>query len=298
MREVTASPVLRLPLLVKIRILASTEATVRLCTQLALAGASLIAIHGRQRGRVEQRRDGAADLSVIRAVKRAVDSHCLPVHILTNGNVCTADDVLDNLRYTQADGAMVAEAISKDPALFLGCLPSSSEQPSAPSPMQLARLYLSYVRECDSGLGWSADELWLRLVGHIHRVSGAELRRLQLSEASIERPCSIEAFDCLLQQAVERAEAEVRSEWRADLALDEEVERSRERRQRMMEVVRARVRQRERMGRDKKAAADASGCTRPLNSKERQRKRRREEKVAQQREQLQAEATTTVRDDG
>ena len=294
MRDVTASPLLRLPLWVKIRILASTEATVRLCTQLALAGASLIAIHGRQRGRVEQRRDGAADLSVIRAVKAAL--HQLPVHVLTNGNVRTAEDVLYNLRYTRADGAMVAEAISKQPALFLGCLPpSSSECPYPPSPLQLVRLYVSYVRECGCDVSWSAEELWLRVTGHFHRMAGAELRRLQV-EGSIERPCNLDAFDCVLQQAEERAEEEARGEWRADPALDEEAELSRERRQRMMEVIRARVRQRERMGEgDLGEEAAASSCTSLLNSKQRYRKRRREEKAAQQKEQ--AAAIIAKRDD-
>ena len=218
------------------------------------------------------------------------------MHILTNGNVRTQRDVVDNLLYTSADGAMVAEAISADPALFLGCLAPASDYLSAPSPLQLARLYLSYARECSVGLGWSADEQWLRLVGHVHRVAGAELRRLQL-EPSIEQPCSLEALDAALRQAEERAGQEVRGDWQADPAIECEMESSRERRQRSMEVIRTRARQRERMGAGEEAANDISSCTRPLNSKERNRKRRREEKAAQR--EVRGTATSAAKpDDG
>ena len=81
----------------------STERTVEFARRLVAAGADLIALHARVRGSPEQRRAGAADLTVVRAL---VDAG-LGVPILSNGNVRSREDVALNLRATGADGVSV-----------------------------------------------------------------------------------------------------------------------------------------------------------------------------------------------
>ena len=80
----------------------STERTVEFARLLVAAGASMIALHARVRGSPEQRRAGAADLAVVRALVEAG----LGVPILSNGNVRSREDVALNLKATGADGVM------------------------------------------------------------------------------------------------------------------------------------------------------------------------------------------------
>jgi tRNA-dihydrouridine synthase 1 len=114
----------------------STERTVEFARRLVAAGADLIALHARVRGSPEQRRAGAADLAVVRAL---VDAG-LGVPILSNGNVRSREDVALNLKATGADGVMVAEELLRDPSLF------APEKISAPA---LVGEYLDLLRECD-----------------------------------------------------------------------------------------------------------------------------------------------------
>ena len=114
----------------------SPERTVEFARRLVAAGADLIALHARVRGSPEQRRAGAADLTVVRAL---VDAG-LGVPILSNGNVRSREDVALNLKATGADGVMVAEELLRDPSLF------APEKISAPA---LVGAYLDLLRESD-----------------------------------------------------------------------------------------------------------------------------------------------------
>mmetsp|Transcript_2554 Transcript_2554/g.3621 ORF Transcript_2554/g.3621 Transcript_2554/m.3621 type:complete len:707 (-) Transcript_2554:246-2366(-) len=109
-----------IPIFCKIRLLDKIEDTIELCKQLRDAGASLIAIHGRYRASFERdgpgARDGPAMLDQIRDVKAAMGGN---YPILTNGNVITYEDVVNNQLFTSADGVMSAEGILDNPALFL-----------------------------------------------------------------------------------------------------------------------------------------------------------------------------------
>ena len=96
----------------------------------------MIALHARVRGSPEQRRAGAADLTVVRAL---VDAG-LGVPVLSNGNVRSREDVALNLKATGADGVMVAEELLRDPSLF------APEKISAPA---LIGEYLDLLRESD-----------------------------------------------------------------------------------------------------------------------------------------------------
>ena len=112
-----------IPICVKIRLLTTTEQTVELCQQLCRAGASLIAIHARQRASWERTsagaRDGPADLHQVAVIKQALRNDFPNVAVITNGNTITYQDVRDNLELTRADGLMSAEGILDNPALFL-----------------------------------------------------------------------------------------------------------------------------------------------------------------------------------
>lgn len=143
----TLSTSLSIPVFCKIRLLETTQQTIRLCESLRDAGASLIAIHARHRVNLVGRtgagaRDGAALLEEVAAVKSSVGG----VRIIANGNVRCWEDVVSNRESTgvrhayarltpatqlllhlpkaspapsQADGIMSAEGLLDDPTLFL-----------------------------------------------------------------------------------------------------------------------------------------------------------------------------------
>src|SRR6056300_83762 len=107
------------PIFVKIRLLDTIEETIELCHQLRDAGASLIAIHARYRASWERQgpgaRDGPAMLDQVKKVKESMPNF----PIISNGNVITYEDVVNNQTLTGADGIMSAEGILNNPALYL-----------------------------------------------------------------------------------------------------------------------------------------------------------------------------------
>lgn len=115
-RAAASHPELLIPVTVKIRLQPTLEATIDFAQRIAASGASLIAVHGRQRGREDRRRDGSADLNAIAAVVHSLAPYGVPV--VTNGNVRCPEDVVENLATTGAAGIMVAEQILRDPAVF------------------------------------------------------------------------------------------------------------------------------------------------------------------------------------
>jgi tRNA-dihydrouridine synthase 1 len=261
----TSCPALLVPLFVKIRVLESRAATIALCLQLAMAGASLIAVHARCRGRVEQRRDGAADLSAVRDIAAAVAASCLPVHILSNGNVRQSSDIACNLAYTRADGIMVAEQLAADPSLFSSCLSPS------PSPLLLARQYLQYVQQCGCESVWSAQELWHRVLGHLMRMAGAELRYFQ-TDGDVRGPCGLQELETIVAEAEKRQQQERSGQWQRPETAEAGLQQLREQRQRTVESVRMLLWKRERL-------PQLSADELQLNSKQRYRKRRRAEQL-------------------
>ncbi len=103
------------PVTVKLRLLSSTQLTIEFVRMLIAAGAALIAVHGRTLINSDRRRCGPADLDAIKSIRDAVVKS---VPILTNGNVRTRSDVLQNIARTGCEGAMVAEAVLENPTLF------------------------------------------------------------------------------------------------------------------------------------------------------------------------------------
>jgi tRNA-dihydrouridine synthase len=129
------------PVFAKIRLLPSLERTLAFCHGLRATGIRVLAVHGRTRGCVEERRKGPADLEQIRAIVDAMRAPRAPQHdasssssdnappppllVWTNGNVRCEGDVAANLATTGADAAMVGEALLNDPTLFERCTISS-----------------------------------------------------------------------------------------------------------------------------------------------------------------------------
>lgn len=117
-----------IPIFVKIRLLDTIEDTIQLVRQLRDAGASLVAIHARYRATWDRNgpgaRDGPALLEQVQQIRLAVQN----VAIISNGNVITYDDVVNNLNLTNADGIMSAEGILDNPALFLPRYQSPHDQ--------------------------------------------------------------------------------------------------------------------------------------------------------------------------
>lgn len=174
----TLNDSISLPVFVKIRLLDSVPDTIKLCKQLADAGAALIAIHARYRVNLVGRtgpgaRDGPAHLDQIIEIREALKD-CINkktnqrVAIIANGNVITYSDVEDNLQFTGADGVMSAEGILDNPALFAN---------ESVNKVDLAVEYLQYVAKHPVKMK--------SIIFHIRRILKAELEMYQLMDELI-----------------------------------------------------------------------------------------------------------------
>jgi tRNA-dihydrouridine synthase 1 len=103
----------KVPVTAKIRLLQTEKQTLDFARRLQFAGASLLTVHGRQRGSPRNGRKGPANLLLIAAVKSA-----LQIKVVSNGNVTWPRDVLESLSITHADGVMTAEGILANPIIF------------------------------------------------------------------------------------------------------------------------------------------------------------------------------------
>lgn len=113
------------PVCAKIRLCSEARDTAELVVRLAQAGADIVTIHARHVA-PSRRRAGPAKLEFVQQAAHALKTAGLHAssggrtRILTNGNVRTHDDVVHNLAFTHADGAMVGEPLLGRPDIFLG----------------------------------------------------------------------------------------------------------------------------------------------------------------------------------
>ncbi|KAJ2906860.1 tRNA-dihydrouridine(16/17) synthase [NAD(P)(+)] protein-like protein [Zalerion maritima] len=129
-----------IPVTAKIRILDTPEKTLTYARNVLSAGASILAVHGRQR---EQKGHltGLADWA---AIKRLRDEIPPEVVMFANGNILTHEDLDRCLEATGADGVLSAEGALSNPAIFS----------KPPSPGQEGR---EYWRGRDGRGGWRID---------------------------------------------------------------------------------------------------------------------------------------------
>lgn len=63
---------------------------------------------------------------------------------ISNGNVCSYDDIISNLMFTGADGIMSAEGVLSDPKLFDGGCSTRSEK------LQVSLEYIDLCKKWDT----------------------------------------------------------------------------------------------------------------------------------------------------
>lgn len=147
----TCAQGVRIPMFVKIRLLDTVPDTIRLCEQLAEAGAALIAIHARYRVNLSQRtgpgaRDGAAHLDQVTTIRAHMRARFPLVKIIANGNIRCFEDAVLNHATTLTDGVMSAEALLDNPALFAPSMPEFTPK-TQPSQLTLAKEYIALAAE-------------------------------------------------------------------------------------------------------------------------------------------------------
>lgn len=129
------SHLLQPPTSVKLRLCPSSSppsSTVEFAALLEQAGASWVTLHARHVS-ARRRRQGAADLDVVRTLKAA-----LRIPVVSNGNVRTWEDVQRNKDETQADGIMVGESLLGNPCIFANVIPD---------PVRVSLEYLEICKE-------------------------------------------------------------------------------------------------------------------------------------------------------
>eukprot|EP00466_Bigelowiella_natans_P000311 jgi/Bigna1/33309/e_gw1.1.413.1 len=119
------SEALSIPVLCKVRVFADVEKTVAYCKMLEEAGASLLAVHPRQR---HQREEVLAEWAQVARVKEAVK-----IPLFCNGDVYHTEDALLCLKESKADGIMSAQGLLHNPSLFHTLAMTTAEKASSSS---------------------------------------------------------------------------------------------------------------------------------------------------------------------
>lgn len=143
---------LSIPVTAKMRVLETKEKTLEYAQMILSAGASLIAVHGRQRDQ-KGHKTGLADWTVIRYLR----DHLPPdTVIFANGNILCYNDIQKCLEATGADGIMSAEGNLCDPTIF------------APPP-RIGEEGREYWRGRDGRGGYRMDAVFRRYMDIIHK---------------------------------------------------------------------------------------------------------------------------------
>lgn len=116
---------LDVPVTAKMRILGTKEETLEYAKMIIKAGASIVAVHGRQRDQ-KGHLTGLADWDVIRYLRDSLPGDTV---IFANGNILRYDDIQKCLDATGADGVMSAEGNLSDPTIFAAPPVENEETP-------------------------------------------------------------------------------------------------------------------------------------------------------------------------
>ncbi|KAF1741879.1 hypothetical protein MXB_1310, partial [Myxobolus squamalis] len=107
-----ASTQLSIPISAKIRILESRQKSLEYAQMLEHSGCSMICVHGRTQDQKSQN-TGLADWDTIKLIKESIS-----IPLISNGNIQYHSDFDKCLKYTGADGIMVAEGCLYNPYIF------------------------------------------------------------------------------------------------------------------------------------------------------------------------------------
>ncbi|KAH9856848.1 FMN-linked oxidoreductase [Lenzites betulinus] len=189
------SKLLPVPICAKLRLCQNTALTPDLAARLEAAGASWLTLHARHVSS-RRRRQGAADLSQVRALKERVG-----IPVVSNGNVRTWEDVQKNREETGADGIMVGETLLANPCLFANI---------TPDPVTISLEYLDICREYPDTATLQTIQTHVR-----HFVDHQCGRRPWYNKfrAALGRCESVESVERLLRMKVQR--------WRGLAPLDD-----------------------------------------------------------------------------
>lgn len=105
---------LDVPVTAKIRVLETKEKTLEYARVVISAGASILAVHGRQRDQ-KGHNTGLADWRVIRFLRQNLPPE---VVLFANGNILQHEDIARCMDFTGVDGVMSAEGNLYDPTIF------------------------------------------------------------------------------------------------------------------------------------------------------------------------------------
>ncbi|KAI0644800.1 FMN-linked oxidoreductase [Trametes meyenii] len=180
------SNALPVPVSAKLRLCQNTPTTPDLGARLEAAGAAWLTLHARHVS-ARRRRQGAADLAQVRALKERV-----AVPVVSNGNVRVWEDVGTNAAETGADGVMVGEALLANPCLFAGI---------TPDPVTIA---LEYVEICRAYPGTATIQTVQTHVRHFVDHQCGRRPWYSKFRAALGRCGSLDEIETLLRVKVQR----------------------------------------------------------------------------------------------
>eukprot|EP00484_Ammonia_sp_Unknown_P016617 CAMPEP_0197039748 /NCGR_PEP_ID=MMETSP1384-20130603/16526_1 /TAXON_ID=29189 /ORGANISM="Ammonia sp." /LENGTH=442 /DNA_ID=CAMNT_0042470393 /DNA_START=66 /DNA_END=1391 /DNA_ORIENTATION=+ len=157
---------LSIPVCAKIRVVKDEAETLRICRLLRQNGVSILTVHGRTID-AKKTNTGDCDFEIIRKIKQSMD-----IPVFANGGCETMDDVIKCLEITGCDGYMAAESILANPAMFVA-------DNAALDAFQMSRDYIAHCKVCADKYGWSRDNKFIAMKGHLIKVLYRELTIFQ-----------------------------------------------------------------------------------------------------------------------
>ena len=123
---------------------------IELAKMLEEIGVSALTVHGRTK---VQMYSGTANWDYIREVKNAVS-----IPVIANGDVFSAHDVLHILKYTGADGVMIARGVFGNPWIFQQAKAALAGEPVPPLPPLAQRCDLA-VRQFELAARYKSEKI-------------------------------------------------------------------------------------------------------------------------------------------
>lgn len=176
------------PVTCKIRIFDDNRKTIDYVRMLEMSGCKMMAVHGRTR---EQRgpNTGLANWETIRLVKEH-----LSIPVISNGNILSASDIHDCIKYTGCDGVMVAETHLYNPLIF-----SDKKMPS----FEILKKYLDLCQDTDGMYEIKSHTYKIIskalkcFTGYVDKISGAiNMYEIKQIIGELENRCNSELKVC------------------------------------------------------------------------------------------------------